>query len=77
VTTRDRYRRGGATRHKLSVNNDRCRRYGFCEAEAPALFRLMATGDLRYERSVAEEQLNAARSAVRCCPTLAIKLEER
>lgn len=74
---RDRYRHGGTGRHKLSVNNDRCRRYGFCAAEAPALFRLKATGELSYQRSVAEEQLGAARSAVRCCPMLAILLEER
>jgi ferredoxin len=75
--SRDRYRHGGATRHKLSVNNDRCRKYGFCEAEAPALFRLKTTGELTYQRSVTEEHLGAARSAVRCCPMLAILLEER
>jgi ferredoxin len=61
----------------LSVNNDRCRRYGTCQAEAPDLFQLTARGELRYQRAVAQEQLDAARGAVRCCPMLAILLEER
>ncbi|HEV2783567.1 MAG TPA: ferredoxin [Actinophytocola sp.] len=69
--------RRGVRRHQLSVNNDRCRRYGTCEAEAPQLFRLMATGELFYRRSVAEEELEGAKAAARCCPMLAIRLEER
>jgi sulfoxide reductase heme-binding subunit YedZ len=64
-------------RQRLSVDNGRCRRYGFCVAEAPELFRLTETGGLRYLRSVPAAQLPAARSAVRNCPTLAILLEER
>ncbi len=69
--------RRGAGRHTLSVNNDRCRRYGTCEAEAPALFKLMATGQLFYQRAVNEDQLDQAKAAARCCPMLAILLEER
>jgi len=64
-------------RHQLSVDNDRCRRYGICAAEAENLFHLTANGGLRYLRSVPEEELDQARAAVRCCPTLAIVLEER
>lgn len=64
-------------RQRLSVNNDRCRRYGFCAAEAPALFRLTESGGLRYLRTVPPAQVPAAQSAVRNCPTLAILLEER
>jgi ferredoxin len=63
--------------YQLSVNSDRCRRYGTCSAEAPELFQLTARGELRYRRVVARDQLDQARSATRCCPTLAILLEER
>ena len=35
------------TRSQLSVNNDHCRRYGFCVAEAPSLFQLSENGGLR------------------------------
>ena len=61
---------------KLSVNKDHCRRYGFCAAEAPALFQLSETGGLRYRHTVEPEQLDQARAAVRMCPTLAIELAE-
>lgn len=64
-------------RHQLSVNNDRCRVYGMCVAEAPELFRLTANGGLRYQRAVDTEQLPEAKAAIRHCPTLAIVLEER
>jgi ferredoxin len=63
-------------RTRLSVNNDHCRRYGFCVAEAPALFQLSENGGLRYRRSVEPEQIEQARAAVRMCPTLAIELVE-
>jgi ferredoxin len=68
--------RGAMTRHQLSVNNDRCHRYGICQAQAPELFQLTATG-LRYRRAVTQQQLEQAKSAVRCCPTLAIAIEEK
>jgi ferredoxin len=58
------------------VNNDHCRRYGFCVAEAPELFQLTDNGSLSYRRSVPPEQLDQARAAVRTCPTLAIVLAE-
>ena len=62
---------------QLNVNNDRCRRYGTCQAEAPDLFQLTITGELRYRRAVPAEHVDQARSAVRCCPMLAIVLKER
>ncbi len=65
------------TRYRLSVDNDRCRRYGLCAAEAAQLFRLTPSGGLRYLRAVSSESLPAAKAAVRSCPTLAIELEER
>jgi ferredoxin len=68
--------RGGATRHHISVNNDRCHRYGTCQAEAPDLFQLTSVG-LRYRRSIDTQELDQAKAAIRCCPMLAIKLEEK
>jgi|1186.fasta_scaffold470538_2 ferredoxin len=64
------------TRNQLSVNNDHCRRYGFCVAEAPSLFQLSENGGLRYRRTVDPGELDQARAAVRTCPTLAIVLAE-
>jgi sulfoxide reductase heme-binding subunit YedZ len=65
------------TKFRVSVDNDRCRRFGICAAEAPALFRLTPGGGLRYRRAVPADALAAAQAAVRSCPTLAIALEER
>ena len=62
--------------HHVSVNNDRCQRYGTCQAEAPDLFQLTSVG-LRYRRSVTPQELEQAKAAIRCCPTLAIKLEDK
>jgi ferredoxin len=60
---------------QLSVNRERCRKYGTCQAEAPELFQLMITGELRYRRSVPPDQLERAKTAVRHCPMLAIILK--
>jgi ferredoxin len=65
------------SRFRLSVDNDRCRRYGICCAEAAQLFRLTPSGGLRYLRAVPTDALPDAKAAVRSCPTLAIELEER
>jgi ferredoxin len=53
--------------YRVSVNNDRCRRFGICADEAAQLFKLTVPADA----------LEAAQAAVRSCPTLAISLEER
>lgn len=65
------------TRTQLSVDKDRCRRYGICVAEAPALFRMTTDGGLRYLRSVPDKEVEQAKAAVRSCPMLAIELDER
>ena len=67
--------RGRPTGPQLSVNRDRCRKFGTCQAEAPELFQLMITGELRYRRAVPPEQLERAKTAVRHCPMLAIVLK--
>jgi ferredoxin len=64
-------------RHQVSVDNDRCRRFGMCAAAAPQLFRLTPDGGLRYLRTVPLDDVESARAAVRNCPKLAIVLEER
>jgi ferredoxin len=69
-------RRRQPTSNQLSVDNDRCHRYGFCVAEAPELFELTASGGLRYRKTVPDAELDDARSAVRLCPTVAIALTE-
>jgi ferredoxin len=65
------------TRYRLSVDNDRCRRFGICAAEAGQLFRLTPSGGMKYLRAVPPSALEEAQAAVRSCPTLAIELEER
>jgi len=64
-------------RYRVSVDNDRCRRFGICADEAAEVFRLTPGGGLRYQRAVPAEALAAVQAAVRSCPTLAISLEER
>lgn len=63
--------------YRISVDNDRCRRFGICADEAASLFRLLPGGGMRYLRSVPVDSIAAAQAAVRSCPTLAIALEER
>jgi ferredoxin len=63
--------------YRVSVDNDRCRRFGICADEAAQLFRLTPRGGLNYQRAVPADALEAAQAAVRSCPTLAISLEER
>ncbi|MGB3444119.1 MAG: ferredoxin [Actinophytocola sp.] len=65
------------SRFKVSVDNDRCRRFGICADEAAQLFRLTPRGGLHYQRAVPADALEAVKAAVRSCPTLAISLEER
>jgi ferredoxin len=65
------------SRQQLSVDNDRCRRYGICVAEAPTLFRMTTDGGLRYLRAVPDREADQAKAAVRSCPMLAISLDER
>jgi ferredoxin len=60
---------------QLSVHRERCKRYGTCQSEAPELFQLMITGELRYRRNVPPDQLEQAKTAVRHCPMLAIVLK--
>jgi ferredoxin/DMSO/TMAO reductase YedYZ heme-binding membrane subunit len=67
---------GYATRLRVSVDNQRCKRYGICQSESPELFRLMEDGRLRYVRDADNEELAGAIAAARSCPMRAIQLQE-
>lgn len=67
---------GYATKLRVSVDNQRCKRYGICQAESPELFRLMEDGRLRYVRDADTQELAGAVAAARSCPMRAIQLQE-
>jgi ferredoxin/DMSO/TMAO reductase YedYZ heme-binding membrane subunit len=60
----------------VSVDNQRCRRYGICQAESPDLFQLLADGRLRYVRDPENGKRAGAQAAARACPMQAIQLQE-
>jgi ferredoxin len=75
-------RRRAAARQEgqeLTVNVDasRCTRFGFCEHEAPAAFRLRSDGRLSYNASVPLDQAEAVIRAIEVCPARAISLTQR
>jgi ferredoxin/DMSO/TMAO reductase YedYZ heme-binding membrane subunit len=61
---------------QVSVDNQRCHRYGFCQTEAPAVFQLLEDGRLQYKQHPEVGQNEATWSAVRSCPMRAIQLKE-
>lgn len=61
---------------QVSVDNQRCRRYGICQAESPELFQLLADGRLRYVRDPDTGSRAGAQAAARSCPMQAIQLQE-
>ncbi|MEU5696602.1 ferredoxin [Actinosynnema sp. NPDC020468] len=67
----------GGSALDISVDNERCHRYGICQAEAPGLFQLVDDERLRYERRPPPELFAKARAAARACPMRAIELRER
>lgn len=60
----------------VSVDNQRCRRYGICQAESPELFQLQSDGRLRYVRDPDTRARQRAQAAARSCPMQAIQLQE-
>jgi sulfoxide reductase heme-binding subunit YedZ len=61
---------------QVSVDNQRCKRYGICQAESPQLFQLMEDGRLRYVRDPDTASRAQAQAAARVCPMQAIQLQE-
>ncbi|MGH3758906.1 ferredoxin [Actinophytocola sp.] len=68
--------RNGSRKITVSVDNQRCRRYGICQAESPDLFQLLADGRLRYVRDPENGKRAGAQAAARSCPMQAIQLQE-
>ena len=58
----------------ITVDSNKCARFGFCEHEAPDVFTLLADGRLSYQVSVPQEQLNEVVRAIDVCPRRAIGL---
>lgn len=63
-------------RVRVSVDNQRCKLYGICQAESPELFRLLEDGRLRYVRDPDNGSRAGAQAAARSCPMRAIQLQE-
>ncbi|MFI7123155.1 ferric reductase-like transmembrane domain-containing protein [Amycolatopsis sp. NPDC049868] len=62
---------------KVHVDNQRCHRYGFCQAEAPDVFQLREDGRLAYRKTPEVTRNLDVISAARACPMRAIQLEGR
>lgn len=66
-----------AKKLKISVDNQRCHRYGFCQSEAPDVFQLREDGRLAYRNAPDISRNMDVVSAARSCPMRAIQLEGR
>jgi sulfoxide reductase heme-binding subunit YedZ len=76
---RSRVSGNASVRHKsqeitVNVNAQRCARFGFCEHEAPEVFRLRGDGRLAYRASVPTEEATPVIRAAEVCPARAITL---
>ena len=60
----------------VNVDAMRCGRFGFCEHEAPEVFRLRSDGRLSYRGSVPMDQMANVMRAVEVCPARAIGLNQ-
>ncbi len=60
---------------KIILDRPRCEGHGLCEEVAPQLMHLDDDGELVLDVvDVNDEQLDAAKAAVRVCPVAALKL---
>jgi ferredoxin len=62
---------------RVTVNNDRCHRYGICQAEADGVFLLTSDGRLRYDSRPPPSEYDEVLAAARYCPMQAIFVERR
>lgn len=60
----------------VNVDAQRCARFGFCEHEAPEVFRLRSDGRLSYRAGVPPESIEGVIRAVAVCPARAIALNK-
>lgn len=58
----------------VNVDAQRCARFGFCEHEAPEVFRLRGDGRLAYRASVPADEATPVIRAAEVCPARAITL---
>jgi sulfoxide reductase heme-binding subunit YedZ len=63
---------------EVSVDVDpvRCKRFGFCEHEAPEVFKLRSDGRLSYLAAVPTDELDAVIRAMKVCPARAIAVSQ-
>lgn len=66
--------RGRAQTLAVDVDAARCQRFGFCEHEAPDVFRLQGNGRLAYRAHVPAASAESVIRAVEVCPARAIAL---
>lgn len=60
---------------RIELDRPRCEGHGLCEEAAPDLMHLDDDGELIIDvEQPADDQLDAARDAVRVCPVAALKL---
>ncbi|QLY31341.1 ferredoxin [Nocardia huaxiensis] len=59
---------------RLEVDLDLCQGHAVCQDEAPDLFDVPKNGQVRILRADPAADLDAARAAVRYCPTRALSL---
>ncbi|MEU1206256.1 ferredoxin [Nocardia sp. NPDC005825] len=59
---------------RLVVDLDLCQGHAVCQDEAPDLFEVPKQGQVRILRTDPGADLDAARAAVRYCPTQALSL---
>lgn len=64
-----------STTTRIELDRPRCEGHGLCEEAAPHLMHLDDDGELILDQTeIGEEDLQAARDAVRVCPVAALKL---
>jgi ferredoxin/DMSO/TMAO reductase YedYZ heme-binding membrane subunit len=67
-------RQQGVEAVTVNVDPVRCARFGFCEHEAPDVFKVRGDGRLEYRATVRSDQLDPVVRAVEVCPARAIVL---
>ncbi|MFG1925851.1 4Fe-4S domain-containing protein [Cryptosporangium sp. NPDC048952] len=58
----------------VNVDPHVCARFGFCEHEAPDVFKLQHTGRLAYRTTVEPHEVDKVYSAIKICPARAISM---
>ncbi len=59
---------------KITLDRPRCEGHGLCEEAAPQLMHLDDEGDLILDVEVVDDELDAAKAAVRVCPVAALRI---